>query len=62
MDYASRQTYKVVAIFEGRRKVMAQGVGAFKATRLAKKINAKGFEAEVIPNGGGDSTLYVLED
>jgi len=62
MAYTSRQTYKVVAVFEDRRKVLGSRVGAFKAARMAEQINAKGLTAEVIPNGGGDTVTYALED
>jgi hypothetical protein len=62
MEYASRQTYKVVVVFEDRRKVLGSNVGAFRAARMAKQINAKGLTAEVTPNGGGDAVIYALED
>lgn len=63
MSYATRELYKVVAVAEsGATKVVAESVGAFKATRLAKAVEARGFAAKVLPIGEAVPVVYSLKD
>lgn len=61
MNLRTNELFKVVAVApSGAKKVMAQKVGAFKATRLFHAIQAKGFEAEIVNVTTG--IVLVLED
>jgi len=63
MSYATRELYKVVAVAEtGATKVVAESVGAFKATRLAHAVTARGFVARVVSLNGGEAVVYSLKD
>jgi hypothetical protein len=49
---AAKETYKVVAVEpSGATKVVAVNIGAFKATRLAAEIEARGLQAQVTAQG-----------
>lgn len=42
------EVYKVVAIApSGATRVVAKNVGAFRASRLANEVQARGFKAEI---------------
>ena len=61
MNLRTNEVFKVVAVApSGAKKVMAQRVGAFKATRLFHAIKAKGFDVEIRNVTTG--VLLVLED
>jgi hypothetical protein len=59
-NIASSKTFTVTAISKqsGARKVMGRNLGAFRATKLANAVKAKGFDAEVKQG----KVVYVLTD
>ena len=64
-NLATNETYSVWAIApSGNRKRMAERVGAFKASRLAKAIEAKGFGVDVVPtrDDTGEAVVIALRD
>lgn len=49
IKFRSVKGFTVIAITQsGARKVVAEGLSAFKATKLAADVEAKGFGVEVI--------------
>ena len=48
-ELATNDVFNVVAIApSGATKIVAKGVGAFKAARLAKEVQARGFKVEIV--------------
>lgn len=47
MNLTTNEQYKIIAIHGDKRKVVTKRVGAFRATKLAAQIKAKGFQVEV---------------
>lgn len=60
MNLATNETYNVVAVApSGARKTVARRVGAFRASKLAAKVKALGFDVEVNPT---NATVVALKD
>lgn len=63
VNLRTEELYRVIAEApSGATKVVAAKVGAFKATRLAVKVEALGFKAHVSRVDKGSQRLLVLED